>query len=190
MSIFGPAGLDRNSGTRTDPHSAPGTGTHPGACATTPARRPSPSDGAPAAVGSAARASAGDQRGPYRARQRCETHRRPPSRRRRRQLGAPPVSSKCSPTYGPLRMAVNRAVGSPTQSPESATAAAPRHCSRARPRPAATDFHPDSGGRRLRCSHRLDSIAPRGRSRTSRGHIADRAVSQMSNLPTAEGFSA
>src|SRR5512132_1681923 len=55
MSIFGPAGLDRNNGTRTDPHSAAGTGTHPGACATLPARD-NPNEGAPAAVGSADRA--------------------------------------------------------------------------------------------------------------------------------------
>ena len=45
MSIFGPAGLERNNGTRTDPHSAAGTGTHPGACATD--RRVTTRTGAP-----------------------------------------------------------------------------------------------------------------------------------------------
>src|SRR4051794_13274763 len=53
MSIFGPAGLERNNGTRTDPHSAAGTGTHPGACAAATL----PNEGVSAPAGSAARAT-------------------------------------------------------------------------------------------------------------------------------------
>src|SRR5215213_9680473 len=36
MSIIDPRGRERNSGTRTDPHSAAATGTQPGACAAPP----------------------------------------------------------------------------------------------------------------------------------------------------------
>jgi hypothetical protein len=48
MSIVGPVGLERNNGTRTDPHSAPGT--HAGAGAVTPLPSPSSNDGCAAAA--------------------------------------------------------------------------------------------------------------------------------------------
>jgi hypothetical protein len=56
MSIIGPLGCERNSGTRTDPHSAPATGTHPGVC-TAPPTDDRDNDGAPPA-GNAATATA------------------------------------------------------------------------------------------------------------------------------------
>src|SRR3954462_2440924 len=48
MSIIGPDGCERNNGTRTDPHSVAGTGTHPGVCAAPPTDERD-NDGAPPA---------------------------------------------------------------------------------------------------------------------------------------------